>query len=84
MLGELRHKWAPRACVISFKLETDKHILLQKVQVDLTACIVGRSACLDGTLMPVAFSPGAPDPLDTQEIFIGMACFLALEPRLAG
>ena len=31
MLGELRHSWAPEAFVVSFKLETDDDILIQKV-----------------------------------------------------
>ncbi|KAK9834742.1 hypothetical protein WJX74_009003 [Apatococcus lobatus] len=30
MLGELRQHWAPKACLISFKLETDQQLLLQK------------------------------------------------------
>ena len=31
MLGELRRQWAPEAFVVSFKLETDSQILIQKV-----------------------------------------------------
>ena len=31
MLGVLRHHWAPEAFVISFKLETDERILMDKV-----------------------------------------------------
>jgi hypothetical protein len=31
MLGVLRHEWAPGAFVVSFKLETDETILLDKV-----------------------------------------------------
>lgn len=31
MLGALRRIWAPEAFVVSFKLETDENILLQKV-----------------------------------------------------
>ena len=31
MLGELRRQWAPEAFVVSFKLETDDQILIQKV-----------------------------------------------------
>jgi len=31
MLGVLRREWAPEAFVVSFKLETDDHILIQKV-----------------------------------------------------
>ena len=31
MLGALRHHWCPSAMVVSFKLETDQHILLHKV-----------------------------------------------------
>ena len=31
MLGALRRCWCPSAMVVSFKLETDHHILLQKV-----------------------------------------------------
>jgi hypothetical protein len=30
MLGDLTHSWAPRAMVISFKLETDQSILIDK------------------------------------------------------
>lgn len=30
-LGLLRHAWCPRACVVSFKLETDPELLLSKV-----------------------------------------------------
>jgi hypothetical protein len=30
MLGALRHEWSPAAMVVSFKLETDIQILLQK------------------------------------------------------
>ena len=33
MLGELRHHWAPEAFVVSFKLETDDDILIQKVSI---------------------------------------------------
>lgn len=31
MLGVLRHEWAPDAFFVSFKLETDHDILLDKV-----------------------------------------------------
>lgn len=31
MLGSLRHDWAPEAFIVSFKLETDDGILIQKV-----------------------------------------------------
>jgi hypothetical protein len=31
MLGVLRREWAPDAFVVSFKLETDDHILIEKV-----------------------------------------------------
>lgn len=34
MLGALRHEWCPTAMVVSFKLETDIQILLQKVGRD--------------------------------------------------
>lgn len=30
MLGELTHEWAPKSFVVSFKLETDEEILLDK------------------------------------------------------
>ena len=33
MLGELRRQWAPEAFVVSFKLETDDQILIQKVSL---------------------------------------------------
>ena len=33
MLGCLRLQWAPEAFVVSFKLETDKDILLSKVSI---------------------------------------------------
>ena len=32
MLSVLRHCWAPEAFVVSFKLETDESILLEKVR----------------------------------------------------
>lgn len=32
MLGALRHEWSPAAMVVSFKLETDIQILLQKAR----------------------------------------------------
>ncbi len=35
MLGTLRHEWAPQAFVVSFKLETDEGILIQKVRCRL-------------------------------------------------
>lgn len=38
MLGVLRHKWAPNAFVVSFKLETDENILLQKVCIMRLLC----------------------------------------------
>jgi hypothetical protein len=31
MLHSLRHEWAPRCMVVSFKLETDESILVKKV-----------------------------------------------------
>lgn len=34
-LGVLRHQWAPRAVVISFKLETDERILVDKASASL-------------------------------------------------
>ena len=40
MLGELRQEWAPNAFVVSFKLETDNAILLDKVGGGL-AVVVG-------------------------------------------
>jgi hypothetical protein len=32
MLHSLRHEWAPRCMVVSFKLETDESILVKKVR----------------------------------------------------
>ncbi len=32
VLGVLVHTWAPQAMVVSFKLETDEHILIKKVR----------------------------------------------------
>ena len=36
MLGSLRHKWAPEAFLVSFKLETDEGLLISKV----TSCTI--------------------------------------------
>ena len=35
MLGTLRSSWAPEAFVVSFKLETDTAILVQKVRLGI-------------------------------------------------
>ena len=42
MLAALRQTWAPRAFVVSFKLETDENILLQKVGC---LCVVADPRC---------------------------------------
>ena len=46
MLGTLHHDWCPRAMVVSFKLETEEHLLVKKVRK--WACIkrLGGSSCL--------------------------------------
>ena len=48
MLGALRHRWCPSAMVVSFKLETDQHILLQKVggSGGVLTCSGGAAAML--------------------------------------
>ena len=38
MLGVLTQQWAPKAMVISFKLETDQDILLDKVSGHHFSC----------------------------------------------
>jgi hypothetical protein len=38
MLLALRHQWAPRCMVVSFKLETDESILLKKARC-VCACV---------------------------------------------
>jgi phosphopantothenate-cysteine ligase len=49
MLAALRQTWAPRSFVVSFKLETDESIVLQKVHcaaapLEISLCSVGNKA----------------------------------------
>ncbi len=58
MLGVLRRQWAPEALTVSFKLETDEALLIDKVRsipafsVQAAPGMVSRATCmcgLDGT-----------------------------------
>ena len=45
MLGKLTRSWAPRATVVSFKLETDNEVLLSKVGLEGLEIVYGRFGC---------------------------------------
>lgn len=65
MLGALRHEWSPAAMVVSFKLETDIQILLQKARSGRgweTRSSTGLHCCYAALLWRTAEEPAVPLP----------------------
>lgn len=56
MLGALRHEWSPAAMIVSFKLETDIQILLQKVRDGAGFPPQSAVLCCSGGALPACQS----------------------------